>query len=278
VPLVPVQHHRAHVAACLAEHGATGPVLGLAWDGAGLGPDGTLWGGEALLVDGARCRRVAHLRPFALPGGERAMREPRRVALGLLHQLAPDRAARFAAHAFDAGAARVLLAMLARGVGAPKTTSVGRLFDGIAALAGLRALASFQGQAATELEQAADGFADEPQDAYPLSPGDPAQADWRPLVRAVVDDRARGVAVGAVSARFHAALAGVAVTIARAAGVERVALAGGCFQNERLVRAVRAGLEARGFVVLVPQLYPPNDGGIALGQLAVAAARDAGKE
>jgi len=303
VPLVRVQHHHAHVAACLAEHAAAGPALGLAWDGAGLGDDGVLWGGEALAVDGADARRVAHLRPLALPGGERAVREPRRIALALLHALDPDLARDWSRAHFTAGDVRVLLALLERGRGTP-TTSVGRLFDGVAALLGVRDVATFEGQAAMELEalaeQAGDlasfapyplplvpramgvrtGFAD--RDATRIRPtcssDAPAVADWAPLVRALLDDRARGVPATLVAARFHASLAHLAEAMALVAGLPRVALGGGCFQNALLAHAVRARLAARGFTVLAPRLYPPNDGAIALGQVLVAAARHPQRE
>jgi hydrogenase maturation protein HypF len=275
VPLVRVQHHHAHVAACMAEHGLAGPVLGLAWDGAGLGDDGVLWGGEALVVDGAGFRRIAHLRPFRLPGGERAMREPRRAALGVAHVVLGEDAAATMAASFAASEMRVLLAMLARGVNAPATTSMGRLFDAVAALAGIRAVARFEAEAAMEVEFAAGGI-DAPPYPMPLGPGEPAVADWGPLVRAVVADRACGVPAGVIAARFHAALAALAVAMAERAGLADVALAGGCFQNALLADAVTARLAAAGFRVAVPRRVPPNDGGLSLGQAQVA--RSIGKE
>ncbi len=272
VPLERVQHHHAHVAACMAEHGLARPALGLAWDGAGLGTDGTLWGGEALLVDRARFRRIAHLRPFRLPGGERALREPRRAALGLLHVLLGDDAAPHVRELAPADAV-VLLGMLAHGVNSPVTTAMGRLFDAVAALAGVRAAAGFEGQAAMELEFAADGVDDVPPYPLPLGLGTPALVDWAPLVRAVLEDRARGVPSGMISARFHAALVDLAEVVALRVGLPDIVLAGGCFQNLRLTRAIHARLSARGFTVYLPTRYPPNDGAIALGQVMVAAWR-----
>lgn len=275
VPLERVQHHHAHVAACVAEHGLVGPVLGLAWDGAGLGADGTLWGGEALLVDGAAYRRVAHLRPFRLPGGERAMREPRRAALGMLHALLGADAAAEAADLFDVPETRVLLTALDRGVNAPATTSVGRLFDAVAALACGVARTTFEAQAAIALELAADAAGDVAHGAYrlPLTAGEPAVADWEPLLRGVLADRAAGVPAAVIAARFHGALADLAVAIAERLGVRDVVLTGGCFQNLRLASAARARLAARGFTVHAPRLYPANDGGIALGQALIATLR-----
>ncbi|PTL82467.1 carbamoyltransferase HypF [Vitiosangium sp. GDMCC 1.1324] len=270
VPLMRVQHHHAHVAACVAEHGLSGPVLGLAWDGAGLGTDGALWGGEALVVEGAGFRRVAHLRPFSLPGGERALREPRRAALGLLHEVDGAGALMHLREAFAAREGEVLVAMLDRGLQSPRTTSMGRLFDAVATLSGIRAQAGFEGQAAMALEFAAGEGEEDP---YPLPLGDgvPAVADWEPLVRALLSDRTRGVPPPLMAARFHAALAVLAESIAVRVGLPRVVLSGGCFQNLRLLRNVQARLRTRGIEVLWPRQYPPNDGGLSLGQVAVAA-------
>jgi hydrogenase maturation protein HypF len=276
IPLERVQHHHAHVAACMVEHGLSGAVLGLAWDGAGLGTDGVLWGGEALLMQGSTFRRVAHLRPFSLPGGEQAMREPRRAALGLLYEIFGREAAAYSGEAFSAPQTALLLRMLERSVNSPRTTSMGRLFDALASLTGVRGHAGFEGQAAMELEFAAADV-DDPT-AYPitLGSGEPAVADWEPLVRAVLSDRKRGLPPGRISARFHNALAALAGEIAQRVGLARVVLSGGCFQNLRLSRAVRERLVSMGFEVYMPQLYPPNDGGLSLGQVLVAALR--GKE
>jgi len=245
------------------------PVLGLAWDGAGLGTDGTLWGGEALVVLGARFRRVAHLRPFRLAGGERAIREPRRAALGVAYEVLGASAPAAVPHAFTPGEAAVLLGMLARGVNAPWTTSVGRLFDAVAALAAIRSTAGFEGQAAMEVEFAADEI-EAPPYPFPLGGAEPAVADWEPLVRAILADRARGVPAGVMAARFHAALADLALAIAHRQAIRTVVLSGGCFQNARLARGVRRRLEAHGFRVWSPCRYPPNDGGLSLGQALVA--------
>ena len=274
VPLERVQHHHAHVAACVAEHDLSGPVLGLAWDGAGLGTDGTIWGGEALVVDGASFRRFAHLRPFSLPGGEGAMREPSRSALGLLYEVFGRRAAEYVE--MEEARVRTLLSMLVGIVNCPRTSSMGRLFDAVAALTGVRGRAGYEGQAAMELEFTADGVSE--RTAYPflLRDGEPAVADWEPLIRALLDDRARGLTASAMSARFHNALVDLAEAIATRADLPRVVLAGGCFQNLRLIGSVRERLRARGFDVYTPRMYPPNDGGLSLGQLYVAAHRNGG--
>jgi hydrogenase maturation protein HypF len=272
-PLLAVQHHHAHVAACMAEHGLEGPVLGFSWDGTGYGSDGTIWGGEALLCEGAGFVRVAHLRTFKLPGGDRAMREPRRAALGLLYEIMSDAAADAAAansEWFTPSELRTLLAALGRSVNSPRTSSLGRLFDAVAALCGLPRVTSFEGQAAMALEFAADS---EVEEAYPLplDDGAPAVGDWEPLVRAVLADRAAGVPVGRISARFHNGLAEWALAVARRVAVPRVVLSGGCFQNVLLSDRVRRRLSAAGFSVYTHRRVPPGDGGIALGQVWVAA-------
>ncbi|HOF86956.1 MAG TPA: carbamoyltransferase HypF [Armatimonadota bacterium] len=267
LPVLRVQHHYAHVRACMAEHGLDGPVLGVAWDGAGYGDDGTIWGGEFLLADGEGYTRAAHLRPFRLPGGDAAAREPRRSALGVLYALFGD--ALFTMDlplraAFSTGEWQGMATMLARGVNAPLTTSAGRLFDAAAALAGLRQYARFEGQAAMELEFCLT----EDAAAYPFALAGPV-VDWAPTIRALLADA--GAPAGVVSARFHHALAAMIVAVARAVGVARVALTGGCFQNRYLTERSVDALRAAGFRPYWHQRVPPNDGGIALGQLAAAA-------
>jgi len=288
VPLVRVQHHHAHVAACIAEHRLEGPVLGLAWDGTGYGPDGTVWGGEALICEGADFARAAHLRTFPLPGGDKAVRQPRRSALGLLFEIFGEQAARYAADWFSPSELDTLLSLLTRSVHAPRTSSMGRLFDAVAALCGLPAdleghipfpadgRISFEGQAAMALEFAADQLADNVAsrgDAYPLPLSDdvPAVADWEPLLRAVLRDAEAGEPADRMSIRFHNALAELAVAIARRSGCSQVVLSGGCFQNALLTDRVRRRLLESGFSVYTHRRVPPGDGGIALGQIAVAA-------
>jgi hydrogenase maturation protein HypF len=272
-----VQHHHAHVAACVAEHRLEGPVLGLAWDGTGYGTDGTVWGGEALICEGAEFTRAAHLRTFALPGGDKAVRQPRRSALGVLFEILAEQAAEHAAAWFSPSELDTLLSLLARGVHAPRTSSMGRLFDAVAVMCGLPAVISFEGQAAMALEFAAHQLTNTPASrrngAYPLPlSGDlPAVADWEPLIRAVLSDRAAGEPAGRIALRFHHALAELAVAVARRAGCSRVVLSGGCFQNALLTDRVRSRLLESGFGVYTHRRVPPGDGGIALGQVAVAA-------
>lgn len=272
-PAIAVQHHHAHVAAVMAEHGLDGAVLGVAFDGAGLGEDSTLWGGEFLYGDRARPRRVAWLKPFPLPGGERAAREPRRAALGLLYA-AYGPGLGGVALAFTAGERRTLVQALDQRVNAPLTSSVGRLFDAIAALLGLCDVMSFEGQAAAALQAAAETVPMRP--PYPLAlvqAGDGLVADWAPLLAAALADRAAGVAVPDIAARFHAALAALVPGVAAGVGAKRVVLAGGCFQNRRLLEETRAALDNAGLAVFWPQRLPPGDGGLAVGQAAVAQAR-----
>lgn len=228
---------------------------------------------------------MASLRPFRLPGGERAVREPRRVALALLFELlgpgAAERSDLEPVATFAAGELRLLRQMLARGVRSPATSSAGRLFDGVAALIGVRQRVSYEGQAAVELEHLAAGVSEAGgvTAAYPLPLGDPpadggpARLDWGPSVEAVLRDLAAGVAPAIISTRFHLGLTASIVAVARRVGEKTVALTGGCFQNRRLTTETASALEAAGFRVLLHRQVPPNDGGIALGQAVVAAAR-----
>lgn len=273
VPVVAVQHHHAHVAACALEHALEGEFLGFAWDGTGYGTDGTSWGGEALRVGGASFERVAHLEPFLLPGGDRVAREPRRAALGLLAATHAEWASEAVARHFAANELRVLEQMLERRANVQTTTSVGRLFDAVAALVGLRGTTTFEGQAAMELEWASLGLdADEPY-PLPLVTSSPLVARLGPLAKRVLGDVREGLPTGLISARFHEALAVHAVDVAERVGLPRVVLSGGCFQNVRLAARVRARLVERGFTVYLPARVPPNDGGIALGQVHVVTER-----
>ncbi len=258
LPVARVQHHYAHVAACSAENDLRGPYLGVAWDGAGYGLDGTVWGGEFFLVENGRFERVSHLRPFRLPGGEAAIREGWRPAAGLVWET----------FGVEALAGQPLIArMLERNVNTVATTSVGRLFDAVASIAGVARENRFEGQAAMLLERAIDGF--ESDEAYSLPERDGA-ADWTPLIEAVIRDVKMGTANGLVAVRFHNALANWIVAVAGRMGVRQVAMSGGVFQNGYLTERAAALLEARGFAVYTHQRVPANDGGIALGQAAIA--------
>jgi hydrogenase maturation protein HypF len=281
---VAVQHHHAHLAACLAEHGETGPAVGAILDGSGHGPDGTVWGGELLVGSLDGFARAGHLWPVRLPGGDQAVRQPWRMACAWLvaaagaddaddaHAVPPLPPA--LAAAVDERRWRAVASLARRGLAAPVTTSAGRLFDAVAALCGLRATVTYEGQAAAELEAACDPLE---RGAYPLPVGEGLVLDARATIRAVARDAAAGVTAGVIAARFHRALADAVaracVEIAARHGTDRVVLSGGVFQNVRLLVGTSARLEAAGLRVLVPQRLPPNDGGISFGQAAVAAAR-----
>ena len=269
LPLVRVQHHHAHIAACIAELDLRKPALGLAWDGSGYGTDGTVWGGEALLVDGPRYSRLGHLRTFPLPGGERAVREPRRSALGLCWEMLQDDAA--AADLFSAVELRPLRRMLELGIHSPRTSSIGRLFDAVAALVGIRVGTGFEGQAAMALEFAATSSKDDGTYGITLDDG---VADPTPMLQELLADRRHGTDGASLARRFHASLADLALAFADSAGREDVILTGGCFQNRLLASLCTQKLSNRGFRVRRPALYPPNDGGISLGQAWVAAQWD----
>ncbi len=276
LPTLAVQHHHAHLAACLADHGRAldTRAIGVCLDGTGHGPDGVIWGGEVLVGGYADCHRALHLRACPLPGGDAAARHPWRMALAWLREmdlpwrddLAPVRAA-------TAPEREILATQLARGINTPRTTSMGRLFDAAAALAGLSPSVRYEAQAACELEAAADR---RQAGAYPFTIAD-HQIDPRPALAALVDDVRGGVPLGTVAARFHhgvAAMVGDACEHARQAhGLTTVALSGGVWQNLLLLELAVARLEAAGFTVLVHRRVPANDGGLALGQAAVAAAR-----
>jgi hydrogenase maturation protein HypF len=307
VDLVGVQHHHAHIASCLADNGWPGDgsppggerVIGVAFDGTGFGADGTLWGGEFLVAGYADFSREGHFVPVALPGGAAAIRQPWRMAAAYLDAAGLDTDA-FAPGALDvrdrnAGHWPAILSMARRGINAPLTSSAGRLFDAVAALLGVRDTVNYEGQAAIELEQLADPaetgayragigpYRPPARESRPV-PGTPDASDapfavrGADLVRAVADDVTAGVPRPVIAARFHNGVAGVieegCLLLRERHGLDTVALSGGVFQNMLLLHAVVSRLEARGFTVLTHSRVPCNDGGISLGQAAVAAARD----
>ncbi|MEP7010099.1 MAG: carbamoyltransferase HypF [Acidobacteriota bacterium] len=281
LPLVRVQHHHAHIAALMAEHGLPGdrPVLGASFDGTGYGHDGAIWGGEILLAYYARAERIAHLRYAPLPGGDAAIRHPRRMALAHLaaagiewHPELPPVAAT------PEGERRILARQLATGFGTVPTSSMGRLFDAVSALADLAQESRFEGQAAMALEAAAEGSTGGETGGgtyrFALRDEDILRLDPTPLLAAVVRDRLRGEDPGKIAARFHTAVADALVAAClhgrKKTGVSTVALSGGVFQNVRLLRLAKDGLTRAGFAVLTHHKVPPNDGGLALGQAVIA--------
>ena len=268
-----VQHHYAHVLSCMAENQIEAPALGIGWDGSGYGPDETVWGGECLRIAADGYARFAHLRTFRLPGAEKAVKEPRRVALSILRET-------FGAdldglgelptlQAFSPEERRLLGEMLDRGLHSPLTSSAGRLFDAVASMIGLRQTCRFEGQAAMELEFLAHEVATE--ESYPfamLDGKDGSSLDWAPMVRAIVEDASQGGGSRVIAAKFHNTLAQIMIRVAKQSGEEKVVLSGGCFQNRYLTERAVQRLRAEGFRPYWHQRVPPNDGGIALGQVA----------
>jgi hydrogenase maturation protein HypF len=277
---VPVQHHVAHVLSCAAENELAPPLLGVSWDGTGDGLDGTVWGGEFFLLTQTGCRRVARLRQFRLPGGEQAVKEPRRAALGMLYEIFGDAALAAVESpplkAFAAADLPGLANILKSGFNSPLTSSAGRLFDAVAALLGLRQIVRFEGQAAMELEFAIAGLTTDETYSYDMTCQDAPDrqsllvADWGPMVKGILADLQSHRPVGLISAKFHNTLAEIIVAVATQVGQPRLALSGGCFQNRYLTERTAARLEQEGFRPYWHQRIPPNDGGLALGQIVAA--------
>ncbi|HLY26524.1 MAG TPA: carbamoyltransferase HypF [Aggregatilineales bacterium] len=286
--LLPIQHHYAHILACMGELALKGPVLGVAWDGTGYGTDGTIWGGEFLrIAEDATAspgfERVAHLRPFRLPGGDTAVEEPRRAALGLLYELYDAALPDFPLISdFSAAELAILKGALRHAINAPYTSSAGRLFDAVAAITGLCLRSEFEGQAAMSLEFAAEdqngqnaqsGLNDD--GIYPFSVTDDTHAesgfgwiiDWQLLIEALLADLADSTPTGTIAVRFHNTLAALIVAVAEKVGLGNVVLSGGCFQNKLLLERTIEQLATAGFHPYWPRQIPANDGGIALGQL-----------
>jgi hydrogenase maturation protein HypF len=269
-----VQHHWAHVLACMAENELDPPFLGVAWDGTGYGTDGTIWGGEFLVPDQDSFQRVAYFRQFRLPGGEMAVKEPRRTALAILFEIWGQNGLEDEGLApvaqFSKAERGLIRQILAKGVNAPVTSSAGRLFDAVASLLGIRQVVTFEGQAAMELESV---IGSEVSEAYPfgLSNAVPQIIDWAPMISEILIDSRRGISPGVISAKFHNTLADIIVEVARQVVTPKIVLTGGCFQNRYLLEQAVQRLSQAGFKPYWHQRVPPNDGGIALGQIAAAA-------
>jgi hydrogenase maturation protein HypF len=284
LPIIRAQHHQAHVAACAAENGVEGAYLGVSWDGTGYGVDGTIWGGEFFRVEGNRFQRIEHLRPFGLPGGDAAVREGWRPAESLLFEVQRQELADLATAMTSGrpyieksnGTAHVLpdfrdmgtelsavRTMLKRGINVVPTTSVGRLFDAVASISGIARENRFEGQAAMLLENEIGRLRTD--EAYALPHG-----DWGPLISAVLADKQAGVSASLIAARFHNSLVNWIVEVAVKVGLKQIVLSGGVFQNRYLAERASATLESQGFAVHTHQQVPPNDGGIALGQVVMS--------
>jgi hydrogenase maturation protein HypF len=272
LPVIRVQHHQAHVAACAAENNVDRPYLGISWDGTGYGLDGAIWGGEFFRVENNQYDRVAHLRPFNLPGGDVAVREGWRSAASLLFELKKKSPQNEKQNGMphvspmlrDVGSqlSKVQM-MLERGINTVPTTSIGRLFDAVASISGLAHQNRFEGQAAMLLENEIGALQTE--EAYPLSGG-----DWAPLIEQVLKDTRKGMPVSRIAAKFHNALVSWIVEVATKIGEKQIVLSGGVFQNRYLTERTAALLESRGYTVHTLHHVPPNDGGIALGQAIMA--------
>jgi hydrogenase maturation protein HypF len=281
IPLISVQHHYAHILSCMAENQIAAPAFGISWDGTGFGLDGTVWGGEFLSITENSFGRFGHLRTFRLPGGDAAVSEPRRAALGLLYEVFGDSLFEMmelpCVSSFSRSKLRAIAKMLQSNLNSPVTSSAGRLFDAVSSIVGLRQITRYEGQAAMELEFALDGITTN--DSYPFDfkeVGNIQIVNWEPMIRLIMKEKATR-SMGLISAKFHNTLAEIMVEMAKLVGDQQVVLSGGCFQNKYLTERAVKRLTDSGFRPYWHQRIPPNDGGIALGQI-LAAARMGKKE
>jgi hydrogenase maturation protein HypF len=278
VPLVPVQHHHAHMAACMAENGLNGETIGVVYDGVGYGLDGAIWGGEFLLGDYRVFRRCAHFRNVPMPGGDAAVKEPLRMVISYLHDVCGNALydVRLPCLAEVGERERqIYLKMLERGINSPLTSSCGRLFDAVAAMIGIRNRISYEGQAAIELEALAEEAETETVYPYGIASTDESLVlDMRLMLMGIVADIEADETRSLIARRFHNTIAmattDVCEKIRSASGVNQVVLSGGSFQNKLLTEGIYSGLIAKEFEVFTHRLVPPNDGGLALGQAVVA--------
>lgn len=277
--VIRVQHHHAHIASCMMENELDDKVLGVAWDGTGYGTDGTVWGGEFLVADYTTFQRVGHIRTFRLPGSERSVKEPRRSALSVLFETFGEEVKELdkipSISSFETKELRLLLEMTEKGINSPLTSSVGRLFDAVSSILGVRHKISFEGQGAMELEfRAREDFSsayyDFSLDLDNSETDGPMVLDWRPIVSGIINDLNKRLDTGIIAAKFHNTLSKTILAVARRVGMERVVLTGGVFQNRYLLEKTFQELEKEDFRVYTHQRVPPNDGGISLGQVAVA--------
>jgi hydrogenase maturation protein HypF len=276
LPLIKVQHHYAHILGCMAENELDSPVLGVSWDGTGFGLDGTIWGGEFLRISDSGFDRAAHLRNFGLPGGDKAVKEPRRTALGILYEIYGEEAFEMTNLAtikvFEKSELPLYEKILKSVINCPKTSSAGRLFDAVSSLVGLRQITNFEGQAAMELEFAISGNKTEESYDFGLEKkSKPCIINWQPMIKQIIEEINKGVAVGLISAKFHNTLTEIICAIAKIVNCEKVVLSGGCFQNKYLIEKAIVKLRQAGFRPYWNQRIPPNDGGIALGQIMAVA-------
>lgn len=267
---VKVQHHISHLFSCMAEHHYRDAALGVCWDGSGFGEDNSLRGSEFLHWNGrGSVRRFASLREFPLPGGEQAIRDPRRILLGLLYECLGEQAFSMepVRRLFSPSQLSIVRTMLERDINTPRCSSMGRLFDAVAVILGLVQSVSFEGQAAMAVEYAARPSITDRHFSFSINDG---KLDWAPMVRAMLDDTSCGITAADTAAAFHNTLSHMILAVARDAAEHRVFLTGGVFQNKRLLEGTTALLRSNGFQVLSHSKVPPNDGGIALGQIYFA--------
>ncbi|MGJ0486576.1 MAG: carbamoyltransferase HypF [Methylomicrobium sp.] len=267
--IVKVQHHYAHILSCMAEHRLEPPLLGVAWDGNGLGSDNTLWGGEFLRIHSQGFERFAHLRAFSLPGGEKAIREPRRAALGLLHEMNPVQALERMRPLFSEPELKLLESAMRKQINCPRTTSIGRLFDAIASLLGLCQINQYEGQAAIALEHCAATVESDLVYDFRIVETRPYVIDWQSMIEELLAD-VQQYDPRLIAKKFHNTLSEMVVRIAERAGEQTVVLSGGCFQNALLSEQASDQLKSAGFRVYCHEKIPPNDGGLSLGQLYAA--------
>jgi hydrogenase maturation protein HypF len=269
-----VQHHHAHIAACLGEHGREGPVIGIAFDGTGYGPDGAIWGGEVLVADVRGYERAAHLEYLPLPGGEAAIRRPYRIAWGYLLATGANVRNLATLDGFPDEERRIVERQVERGINTPLTSSAGRLFDAVSALTGVCPVTTFEAQAAIALELAARGAVVTEIEPYPFSVDADGTVRVGPMLESIARDVQSERPVAAIAGAFHATMAAIIVRAAEHAraltGLRTAALSGGVFQNRLLLRLAREGLRGAGFEVLTHRQVPANDGGLSLGQAVVA--------
>lgn len=271
ISVTKVQHHCAHVASCMAENQLEGSVLGISWDGTGFGKDKTIWGGEFLHFNQNRINRAMKFKAFRLPGATQAIKEPRRSALGVLYESFGEKIFEmntlFPIQSFSPSELMLMKQVMKSGFNSPKTTSVGRLFDAVASISGIRQTASFEGQGALELEFKTKEM--NSNDFYPFKIDD--VIDWRPMVRKLIEDICKGEMVQKIAIKFHNFLIEVILEVAERVQEQRVVLSGGCFQNRYLLENSIDRLKEKGFLPYWHQRIPPNDGGISLGQLYLGA-------
>ncbi len=272
--LIAVQHHQAHIASCYAENRLSGNALGVAWDGTGYGTDGTIWGGEFFIYDGKEFDRVATFKQFRLPGGEQAIKEPRRAALGILYEIYGDKIFEPPfipfMNNFSTSELQILRTMFAKDINSPITSSAGRLFDAVSALIGVKNNSAFEGQAAMMLEFVASSSNDESSYTFAIQKKELYEVDWRMMIEEILEAIRNNIIREVIAKKFHNTMAQIILKIAQMISEHKVVLSGGCFQNAILLENTIKLLESRGFKPYWHQRIPPNDGGISLGQAVIA--------